>query len=312
MGLSITIRRARRIKGRKTGDTSGMDTVFIIGGSSGIGLELARLYAATHRVVTFQRRPCPLSGVESVPLDVTDAHGLEEKLSEALTVAVPRIVVYAAGMSLSMPYSETPLSTARTLYETNYWGYVRTLKVLLPRLQKGARVVALSSLASILPIPFDPFYTSSKSALNALNEALGAEYRHIRFLSVLVGATRTGFSFKRLVSERNGVPHDNATSALQFLEQHGLSPATVAGGIALLCDRPAPPPRPTVGASNVGLKLAERLLPARVKLALTRLVFFRFPRLIAHTPYAPAHLKARPDHLSHPRGGKTKWKIEEK
>ena len=250
-----------------------MKYALIIGASSGIGLELARIYTATHRVVTIQRRPCPLADTVSVTADVTVGTELETALETALSYGTPSLVVYAAGASMSVPFSKTPDDVARKLFETNFWGYVRTLHAVLPRLQEKTRVVVLSSLASVLPIPFDPFYSASKSALNTFTEALQLEYPKIRFLSVLVGGTRTNFTFKRRVSPFSSPFHRSATLTLKSTEQHGLAPQTVAAGIALSCDLPLPPLFPTVGFMNHVFKFTARILPARLRCLLIRFIF---------------------------------------
>lgn len=250
-----------------------MKYALIIGASSGIGLELARIYTATHRVVTVQRRPCPLADTVSIPADVTVENELETAMETALSYGTPSLVVYAAGASMSIPFSETPDDVSRKLFETNFWGYVRTLRAVLPRLEEKTRVVVISSLASVLPIPFDPFYSASKSALNTLTEALQLEFPKIRFLSVLAGGTRTNFTFKRRVSPFSSPFHRSATLTLKSTEQHGFAPQTVAAGIALACDLPVPPLLPTVGFLNRAFKLAARLLPPRLKGLLIRIIF---------------------------------------
>ena len=69
--------------------------------------------------------------------------------------------------------------------------------------EKG-QIILASSLASKMYIPFDTFYSSSKEALNLLSMELNLELNkyNIYSMSVLIGPTKTKFSYKRDISNK--------------------------------------------------------------------------------------------------------------
>ena len=272
------------MKSGKMGTLPPMKTVLIIGASGGIGKETAALFLQKgFRVVNISRTPCSLPGVENKLCDVTQ----REKLDETLTALKDEDVacfVYSAGFSLSAPLEYVREEDYRYLFEVNFFAFLHVLQTFLPTLRANAGTVCVvGSLAACLPIPFDPYYSASKAALNALTRALSLELesQNVRIACVMPGGTKTGFTTKRKVysaAESDGYAKELrlATDALARTEQRGNSPEKVAKTIFSACIAP----QYAVLSSGILNKLyhvMSRLLPEKVLLMLLRSMYFSQP-----------------------------------
>ena len=215
-----------------------MKKILIIGASSDVGLELAARYASAGEDVTcVARRDCPDPRVRSYRADMA----VETERNAALDYVrdndcMPDLVVYAAGASMSAPAEYTAPEHYRYVWEVNYFAFVAVAQWALAHLAAvGGQIVVLSSMASVAPIPFDAHYSASKAALNAFVRVLEQEVAPygVHVCSVLLGATATGFSFKRLVYDEAHCgkyypESQKAAFTLGKMEQTGMAPTKAA------------------------------------------------------------------------------------
>jgi NAD(P)-dependent dehydrogenase (short-subunit alcohol dehydrogenase family) len=185
----------------------GTRTWLITGATGGLGLSLTR--AALHagdRVIATAREPGPLQllAVENpgrmdvVQLDVTDPQSARERLDPVLRRSEgPLILVNNAGYAQPGILEELTDDELRRQFETNFFGAVTMLRIVLPHLRAaGAGMVfTISSIAGQIGAPGMSAYTSSKHALEGLSVSLAAELRPFGIPVVIVepGSTRTGF-----------------------------------------------------------------------------------------------------------------------
>ena len=150
-----------------------MKNILIVGGSSGIGLELVRLLKDTHQVLVASRTPGPLAsmGVTHLPIDVTDADGSLPGLPETLDG-----LVYCPGSVNLKPFKMLGVETFRADLELNFLGLIKILQPLMPRFREGASLVFFSSVAVGRGMPFHTSVSASKGAVEGFARALAAEY----------------------------------------------------------------------------------------------------------------------------------------
>ena len=90
---------------------------------------------------------------------------------------------------------EFALEEARALFETNFFGMVRMILAVAPKMrqQRDGSIVNLSSLVGLVPLPFWGYYSASKFAVEGLTEALREELRPfgIRVSAVEPGTIKT-------------------------------------------------------------------------------------------------------------------------
>jgi len=160
-------------------------TVFIAGATSGIGLELARRFAAAGSAVIVGGRRTDLlatiaaEGFATVPIDVTNA-GSVDRARDAILGRHPgldTIVTMSGVMLLEDLRDPAHFGAAQETIDTNLLGTIRVIDAFTPHLiERGAgTIVTVSSGIGFLPFPVMPTYAASKAGVHAYSEALRAQ-----------------------------------------------------------------------------------------------------------------------------------------
>ncbi len=160
--------------------------VLITGCSSGIGHATAGLladngwevYATARRLESIE--DLAKRGCKTLALDVTDESSMKAAV-DTVTAAegAVGVLINNAGYSQSGAVESVPLEQARRQFETNVFGPLRLIQLVLPgmREQRWGKIVNLSSMGGRLTFPGGGLYHSSKYALEALSDALRFEVR---------------------------------------------------------------------------------------------------------------------------------------
>ncbi len=190
-----------------------MKTWFITGASRGLGriwaeaaLKRGDKVTATARkladVVDLRERFG--DAVLPLALDVTDLGQVQPVVQQAYEhFGKLDVLVNNAGSSLIATVEEANDDQIRDLFEANFFGMVRVLRAALPllRQQGSGHVLGVSSSLGIVPMPLIGFYSATKSAVEALHEALAQEVRafgiHVTLIEPGAYATDFGKSAKR-------------------------------------------------------------------------------------------------------------------
>lgn len=176
----------------------------ITGGSSGIGLAVARLLAARgYRLVLAARGEerlrsavAGLDGdVRGVVADVRDDASVGA-LAEEVAFLGGRLalLVSCAGIPGRAGVLDADVATAGGVIDVNYLGLVRVTQALWPSLERAAgRVVNVVSVAGTVTVPGSAPYAASKHAALAYSRALAAAGRRggVRVLTVNPGPVST-------------------------------------------------------------------------------------------------------------------------
>lgn len=177
----------------------------VTGGSSGIGRACAAALAGAGYEVYECSRHAPkenMPGVAHLTADVTREEDVKAAVEEIEREAGRLdLLVCCAGFGISGALEFTDPADSHALLETNLFGAdncVRAALAVMRKQQKG-RVIFISSVASVVPIPFQGWYSAAKAAMNAYARALAAEVRPfgITVCSVLPGDVKTGFTAAR-------------------------------------------------------------------------------------------------------------------
>ena len=178
-----------------------MSVVVITGANSGIGLATTLAAArAGHAVYAAMRDPArgseltQIVAAESLPvtvvtLDVNSDDSVPQAFREILAAAgVIDVLVNNAGIDRLGPIEEMPLAEFRAAMETNYFGPLRCIQQVMPRMRerKSGCIISVSSIAGrIANAPFGA-YAASKWALEAVSEALAQEAKVFNIRVALV------------------------------------------------------------------------------------------------------------------------------
>ena len=218
-------------------DFSGL-RVLVTGGSNGIGHAIARAFAeAGANVIITGRRPVAadydtdLSRFEYRPLEVKDGAAID-----ALARALPGldVLVNNAGANLPGGRSEYLPDVFEESVRINLFGAYRLAsachdKLAESRLDGGASVVNLASMASYFGITAVPGYGAAKAAVVQMTKTLAAAWAAdgIRVNAVAPGLVRSNMTariqnlpeftrkdFERMPMSRWGTPEEIAPAVL--------------------------------------------------------------------------------------------------
>ncbi len=165
---------------------------FVTGGSSGIGLEVARLFARQGRDVALFARDlekleaarasllvsAPNVRVTCHPVNVVDTDALTTALQQAIDLlGIPDRAVASAGIAIPGLFAEQPLSLHHDHMQTNYFGSLTFVHALTEQMATagGGRIGLVASGAAFFGIHGYSVYAPSKFALRGLAEVLRIE-----------------------------------------------------------------------------------------------------------------------------------------
>lgn len=199
--------------------------VLLTGGSSGIGLEIAqqlmhkgaRVYSASRRLGVATKAPQGIGEIIPVQLDINDEESTKQVICRILEENKQLdAVICNAGNGIAGAIEDTSTDEVRYQLETNFFGAVKTINACLPvfRQQGYGKIMATSSVAAVVPIPYQAFYSAGKSALLTFMQALSLEVKPfgIQCCTVLPGDTKTEFTSARKYTEASQRP-DSAYGA---------------------------------------------------------------------------------------------------
>jgi len=158
----------------------------VTGGSSGIGLGIARRLAAhgaelvlVGRDQTALERAAEATGGLAVRADVTDAKAVET-VAEAALERFGRVdlLVANAGVGPTARLADMTRSDWKWLIDANLWSVINALDVFLPILRgnaDGGHVVITSSISGMFAVPTIGGYAATKYAVVAIAETLAQE-----------------------------------------------------------------------------------------------------------------------------------------
>jgi NAD(P)-dependent dehydrogenase (short-subunit alcohol dehydrogenase family) len=215
----------------------------VTGASSGFGQLTATLLSARgFRVFGTSRKRVPSgNGVEMLELDVTSSSSVAACVDTVLARAGRiDVLVNNAGEAHASLVEETPLDIAMRVFDTNFWGVVRMTSAVLPsmRAQHSGRIINVGSLAGLVGVPGQGFYSASKHALEGYTEALHGELQPLNIRVVLIepGFFRTGLHRSMSHAVNRIADYDDVRpvleSALADAITHGADPVIVGATIA--------------------------------------------------------------------------------
>jgi len=166
-------------------------TAVVIGGTSGIGLALARgLAQAGANVVPTGRREELVKKVAAEivalghrslaqPCDVTDNASIEHLLESACKeFGSVQVLVNCAGRTKKLPTLDFPESEWNAILETNLTGTLRACRVFGSHMveQRYGRIVNIASISSLVSLYQVAAYSASKAAVASLTKSLAIEW----------------------------------------------------------------------------------------------------------------------------------------
>ena len=190
--------------------TPSIETALITGASSGIGLELARLFAADHyRLVLVARNRAAL---QQIGEELQARHGIEVRISpkdlahpsspielyqelQETGIAVD-VLVNNAGFGGSGPFLQTDWHHEAEMIQVNIVALTHLTKLFLPQIHaRRGKVLNVGSVAAFLPGPYTAIYYASKAYVLHFSEGLAEELSGsgVTVTCLSPGPVETGF-----------------------------------------------------------------------------------------------------------------------
>jgi len=185
--------------------------IFITGASSGIGAEMAKIFAARGDVLGLVGRSSeklnavltalPGAGHEAYALDVTDRQALTEAARDFEAKGAVDTVIANAGISIGVKteYAED-IDVLERVYRTNVFAMAYTFQPFIEPMAKRGRghFVGTGSVAGIRGLPGSEAYCSSKAAVISYLESLRNDVRKfgIDVTTISPGFVRTPLTAK--------------------------------------------------------------------------------------------------------------------
>ena len=210
--------------------------VVITGASSGIGLEVAKLFKDSCKVYNLSRRSGNCKGIYHIPTDVAS----EESVAKAFLVITENegkidLLINNAGFGISGAIEFTKTDEAKDIFDVNFFGTFLCCRYALPLIRKTCgRIINISSAAAIFSIPFQGFYSASKAAVNSFTLCLKNEVKMfgISVCAVMPGDVNTGFTKARAKNENGSEIYKDtikkSVAVMEMDEENGMQPCDLA------------------------------------------------------------------------------------
>ena len=252
--------------------------ILVTGASSGFGKAMAEELAKRGYTVfgTSRKGGVSVNGVKMLKMDVTDTSSIYDAVNYVSgECGGIDVLVNNAGVGISGALELATDEEIEWQMNTNFMGMANMCRAVVHgmRRRRQGRIINISSIAGVMAVPFQGFYSASKFAIEGYSEALSMELYPfgIRVCVVEPGDFRTGFTANRAVSqatlesEAYGTCFRRAMSVIEKEENGGANPVKLAKAICRIVEMENPPFRTKVGPMfQVILARLCRFIPYRL------------------------------------------------
>ena len=249
----------------------------ITGATSGIGLATAKLFLKKgYAVYGLARKPYAGDDFECFQADVCDYEAVDGVLKEIVARAGGiDVFVNNAGFGIAGANEQSSIENVEKIVDVNLTATMVLCGKVVPLMkEKGGKIINVSSVGGIMPLPFQAAYSATKAGVEVFSRALANEVKpyKIKVTAVLPGDTKTGFTEAR-IAEGDDDAARRSVEKMARDESKGKSPDCVARVIYKAAKRKHPPLRVSVG------------FVSKLEVFLSRLVSVKFLNAILYKMY---------------------------
>lgn len=250
-----------------------MKIIVITGATSGIGAVTAKYLAEKgHIVYGLSRTFKENDTVKYLSCDVTNKSQVNEAINEIVAnEGRIDVIINNAGIGISGALEFNSDAEIFRINNVNINGVVNMVQASLPFLRKAkGKIINIGSVASIIPIPFQSFYSITKGGVLMLSQTLSMEVKPfgVKVSCVLPGDTKTEFTKNRkkeiLGDDIYQGRIEKSVSKMEKDELEGSDPLTVSKVINKIINKKNPKVINVVGFDYKLLLLLYKVLPSRL------------------------------------------------
>ena len=207
-------------------------TALITGASQGIGQATALLFAKNgYDLIMTARTKDRLestgeeirslgSQVLAIATDVRDRSAVEALVNLGIErYGAIDVLINNAGVCMSAPMAETSIEDWERIINTNLWGYIYTIKALLPHfIARGqGNIINVGSFGGKVPLPKMTAYCTSKYAVTGLTETLRIELepQGIHVSGIHPSVTKSDFLERTVFKDQDPQAEKNRRQAME-------------------------------------------------------------------------------------------------
>jgi NAD(P)-dependent dehydrogenase (short-subunit alcohol dehydrogenase family) len=253
--------------------------ILITGISSGFGKQTAKLLADKGHIVygTVRKEAGSDASVHYLKMDLTDYDSIKKAVSAVIDKEGRiDVLINNAGMHTGGPIETSPLENIKIQMDTNFLGMAQITREILPLMRKqgGGTIINFSSIGGLMGLPFQPFYSAGKFAIEGFSEALRMEVNQFNIKIVLINpgdfhtsnsANRRNFLAPTGTDDPYNKQFEKTLAIIEKDEANGWEPVVLARKIVKIVECKNPRQRYIIASFEQKLAVALKyILPGKL------------------------------------------------
>lgn len=249
-------------------------TIVITGGSKGLGKRLISLFSKNEDNIYSLSRSNKDNYKNHYACDVTNEQSVIQTI-EKIGKACGKIdiLICNAGIGLAGAIETTPTETVKKVFDVNFYGALHLIKAALKYMEKGSKIIVISSASAFFSVPYRSIYSASKSALNMMITGLNMELakENINCCAICPGEIDTDFVKNRLwhTDDKNKDILESISNKFKNKQKSRMDAGKVSKKIFKIINKKRLKPVYIIGAKYRFFYFISKILPYNLLLKIT-------------------------------------------
>lgn len=250
--------------------------IIITGSSSGIGQALKNHYQSLgHNVIGISLSnddyTCDVSNFEDMKEIFNDISKKIDKID---------ILISCAGFGIYGAIELINNERVQKEYDVNVMGTINAIQCALPLMRENGKIINISSVCALFPIPFRSYYCSSKAAISMLSDCLRMELSKTKIQSTAIcpGEVKTNFTKNREntyeTNEKYGKAPELSINKISSREHKRMPIEKATKYFVKVINKKKLKPQYIMGAKNKFLYQIQKFFPRSFVLKVLNKIFY--------------------------------------
>lgn len=189
------------------------------------------------------------------------------------------VLINCAGFGVYGAVELTEEKKARQIFDVNYFGTLWCCQSVLKYMQKGGRIINISSAQALFSLPYRSMYSASKSAVSMITYGMRMELSEfgIEVTSICPGDVKTNFSKNRDITlatnEKYGDKIQKSCERISSHEHKRMDKEYACKKIFKICNKKHLKPMYIIGKKYKFFNFGKRFISTKTLLNLTKKMF---------------------------------------